>query len=72
MTDPQDTERREWPGPKPWMHDGRTPWFPDGFHCQHGYPPGEMCPACGELPSLVPFDDDHDPDCGCFACEEDA
>ena len=29
---------------------GFTPTFPDGFHCSHGYPPGECCPACGEIP----------------------
>lgn len=27
-----------------------APTFPDGFHCSHGYPPGEYCPACGEIP----------------------
>lgn len=26
------------------------PTFPDGVHCSHGYPPGEFCPACGEIP----------------------
>lgn len=31
------------------MSEQVVPIF-DGFHCQHGYPAGEYCPACGELP----------------------
>jgi hypothetical protein len=30
-----------------------VPTFPDGFHCSHSYPPGEYCPACGEIPGPV-------------------
>ena len=49
-----------------------TPTFPDGFHCSHGYPPGECCPACGEIPDPMAgmWLDEHDADCQCFACEE--
>lgn len=59
---------------EPWMWNGRTPYFPDGVHCHHGYPPGEYCPACGEIPDLAAtvLDEEHDFGCRCFVCEEDS
>lgn len=55
-------------------HKGRLvtgPRFsaPAGTACEHGYPPGECCPACGEVP-VDHYEDEHAPDCECFACEE--
>lgn len=55
-----------------------TPTFADGVHCQHGYPPGEQCPACGEIPQpYEPFEEGYtchgDPnyvcDGTCYECE---
>jgi hypothetical protein len=32
--------------------------------CEHGYPPGEYCPICGEVPVERDFDDETPcPDC---------
>ena len=43
------------------------------YHCDHGYPSGEFCPACGDVPGAYDggmLEDEHAVDCQCFACEE--
>lgn len=45
------------------------------YSCDHGYPSGEYCPACGDVPGAYDggmLDEEHAEDCQCFACEEDA